>query len=100
MSGRLDKLISAFIAQQRTAATSYEMTTAVSDGLRGITGALSALGLAGSETGGSAMAGISEEWEDRANEGDGAFATAVAIRELTQEVRHLGERLDKLNCVA
>ena len=33
------------------------------------------------------MAGISEEWEDRANEGDGAFATAVAIRELTQEVR-------------
>jgi len=42
------------------------------------------------------MAGISEEWEDRANEGDGAFATAVAIRELTQEVRHLGERLDKL----
>ena len=31
------------------------------------------------------MAGISEEWEDRANEGDGAFATAVAIRSLRRK---------------
>ena len=42
------------------------------------------------------MAGIRKSGKIARNEGDGAFATAVAIRELTQEVRHLGERLDKL----
>jgi hypothetical protein len=42
------------------------------------------------------MVGIPKDWEDRANEGEGGFATAVAIGELTDEVRRLGERFDKL----
>ena len=42
------------------------------------------------------MAGISEEWEDRAKRGGWCICDCCCYQELTQEVRHLGERLDRL----